>query len=77
MIIITLKIVLLQQCAYLGRVLSGFGFGDYRNGCKPTKHAGLYNVPSNSPAGMKRRPSPSPNRVKTRGDAGFGAPLPS
>ena len=55
----------------------GFGFGDYRNGCKPTKRVGLYNVPNNSPVGMKRCPSPSPNRVKTNGDAGFGAPLPS
>ncbi|VAI80912.1 unnamed protein product [Triticum turgidum subsp. durum] len=51
----------------ISRVLPGFGFGDYRNRCKPTKRVGLYNVPNNSPAGMKRCPSPSPNRIRGEG----------
>ena len=34
-------------------------------------------TPNNNPTRMKRCPSPSPNRVKTQRDAGFGASLPS
>lgn len=53
------------------------GFGYYWNGFEPVKRVGFYTLPNSSRTGLKIRQSPSTNRVKTRGDAGFRAPLPS